>query len=263
MALTYARYLKLDELLALQQAQSQGKAHHELLFIVIHQTYELWFKEVLHEIDLLSKHLENCGLAEAQSMLKRVLSVLKTLVAQMDILETLSPAQFLAFRDLWGSASGFQSAQFRELEFVLGHKQRKVLLPFPEGSRARCRLEERFTRATLWDSFLRCLARCRHPIPGNLLERDFTQSVAPSKEVQSVLLNIYSKDPALANLCESLLDLDEGFQEWRYRHVKMVERILGNKYGTGGTTGVEYLKSTLFNPSFPDLWAIRSEFERP
>jgi tryptophan 2,3-dioxygenase len=263
MALTYAGYLKLDELLALQQPRSQGKAPDEMLFIVIHQTYELWFKEALHEIDLLCTHLENGDFPGAQCTLKRILSILKLLVSQMDVLETMSAPQFLTFRDLLGSASGFQSAQFRELEFVLGHKQRKVLVSFAERPPSRGRLEKRYQDSTLWDSFLRCLVRCHYPVPSELLNRDFTQPVTPSREVQQVLLDIYARDHALANLCELLLDMDEGVQEWRYRHVKMVERIIGNKQGTGGSAGVEYLKTTLFSPSFPDLWAIRSEFGNP
>ncbi len=260
MALTYSNYLKLDELLSLQKPQSQGKAHDEMLFIVIHQTYELWFKEVLHEIDLLRNYFEIREIGWACATLKRVLSILKLLVSQMDVLETMSSPQFLSFRDLLGTASGFQSAQFRELEFVLGHKRGEVLEAFPEGSSSRQHLEKRFAGPTLWDSFMHFLSQRDYAIPGYVLNRDFSRPVTPSRQVQSALLQVYAKDPDLANLCELLLDLDEGFQEWRYRHVKMVERIIGSKYGTGGSPGVEYLKRTLFNPSFPDLWAIRGEF---
>jgi tryptophan 2,3-dioxygenase len=260
MALTYSNYLKLDELLALQQPQSKGRAHDEMLFIVVHQTYELWFKEILHEIDHLQMCFELREAAQAQATLKRIVTVLKVMVSQMDILETMSAPQFLTFRSLLGTASGFQSAQFRELEFALGNKRREVLDAFREGSPSRTRLEKRFEGPTLWDSFLHYLSQCNYAVPGHVLNRDFTRPVAPSRQVQSVLLDVYAKDPVKVNLCELLLDLDEGFQEWRYRHFKMVERIIGVKSGTGGSTGVEYLKSTLFAPSFPDLWAIRSEF---
>jgi tryptophan 2,3-dioxygenase len=263
MALTYSSYLKLDELLALQQMQSQGKAHDEMLFIVVHQTYELWFKEVLYEIDLLGICLELREPAQAQSTLKRIRSILKVLVSQMDILETMLQPQFLAFRDLLGTASGFQSAQFREVEFALGNKRREVLDSFPEGSAARVRLQKRFDGPTLWDSFLHFLSQRNYPIPSHLLNRDFTRAIASSRQVQSVLLQVYESEPELANICELLLDVDEGIQEWRYRHVKMVERIIGSKQGTGGSSGLEYLKSTLFNPSFPDLWAIRSDIRKP
>jgi tryptophan 2,3-dioxygenase len=219
----------------------------------------LWFKEVLYEIDRLGICLELRDAAQAQSTLKRILSILKVLVSQMDILETMSPPQFLAFRDLLGSASGFQSAQFRELEFVLGNKRREVLEDFAEESAARGRLLKRFEGPTLWDSFLHFLSQRNYPVPAHVLNRDFTRPVTRSRQVQSILLKVYEIEPEVANLCELLLDLDERIQEWRYRHVKMVERIIGGKRGTGGSTGVEYLKSTLFNPSFPDLWVIRSD----
>lgn len=262
MALTYSNYLKLDELLALQQPQSQGKAHDEMLFIVTHQTYELWFKEILHEIDLLGIRLELRDSAQAQSTLKRILSILKVLVSQMDILETLSAPQFLSFREHLGSASGFQSAQFRELEFALGLKRREILESFPEESAARTRLQKRFEGPTVWDSFLHFLSQRDFAIPSHLLNRDLTRAIGPNRQVQTALLKVYANEPDLANLCELLLDLDEGVQEWRYRHAIMVQRIIGNKYGTGGSTGVAYLKTTLFNPCFPDLWMVRSEFKK-
>jgi tryptophan 2,3-dioxygenase len=262
MALTYSSYLKLDELLALQQMQFQGKAHDEMLFIVVHQTYELWFKEILYEIDLLGICFELREPAQAQAILKRIRSILKVLVSQMDIIETMLPPQFVAFRDLLGTASEFQSAQFREFEFALGNKRREVLDSFPEGTAARARLQKRFDGPTLWDSFLHFLSQRNYPIPSHLLNRDFTRAIVPSRQVQSVLLLVYEKEPELENICELLLDVDEGVQEWRYRHVKMVERIIGSKRGTGGSSGLEYLKSTLFNPSFPDLWAIRSDIRK-
>jgi tryptophan 2,3-dioxygenase len=263
MTLTYSSYLKLDELLELQQLQSKGKAHDEMLFVVIHQTYELWFKEVLYELDGLCAHLEHCDITAAQFTFHRILAILKLLVHQMDVLETMSAPQFLAFRDFLGTASGFQSAQFRELELVLGNRRPEAFMSFPEGAQSRRRLELRYASATLWDYFLRCLAALNYSIPEQLLHRDFTQPVAPSQELQLVLCRIYSESAELSYICEQLLDLDEGFQEWRYRHVKMVERIIGSKQGTGGSSGVEYLKSTLFKPSFPDLWEIRTHFKKP
>ncbi len=263
MALTYSNYLKLDELLALQQPQSQGKAHDEMLFIIVHQTYELWFKEILYEIDLLGICLELRDPIRSQSILKRILTILKVLVSQMDILETMTAHQFLEFRALLGAASGFHSAQFRELEFALGNKRRDIVDTFPEGSGARLRLQKRLEGPTLWDSFLHFLSQRNYAIPAHLLNRDFTRPTAASKQIQSVLLQVYENEPELASMCERFLDLDEGVQEWRYRHVKMVERLIGSKHGTGGSTGVEYLKSTLFKPSFPDLWAIRAEFRKP
>jgi tryptophan 2,3-dioxygenase len=261
MGLTYSSYLKLHELLALQETASQGRAHDEMLFIIVHQTYELWFKELLHELDLLSGSLARAEIAPAQFTLKRVLSIVRLLNSQMDVLETMSALQFLAFRDLLGTASGFQSPQFRELEFVMGHKRREVLAPFPADSEFRAHLEARYQDPTLWDAFIKCLAHS-YVIPPRLLDRDVTQPHAACREIQEILLAVYAKDPALAYLCELLLDLDEGLQEWRYRHVKMVERIIGGRHGTGGSAGVEYLKATLFRPSFPDLWEIRTQFRK-
>ena len=261
MTLTYSGYLKLDTLLALQETRSHGSAHDETLFIIIHQCYELWFKEILYEIDFLIGSLEQGDLAPALFTLRRILTIQKVLLDQMDILETMTSGQFCAFRDLLGTASGFQSAQFRELEFLLGNKRREILLSFSEDSRNR--IERRFNNISLWDAFLRFLSRQGCSIPAEVLQRDLTQPIAPSEAVQDELAALYAKESEISLFCEMLLDLDERFQEWRYRHIKMVERIIGSRHGTGGSTGVEYLKTTLFSPCFPDLWAIRSNFHKP
>jgi tryptophan 2,3-dioxygenase len=256
---TYSSYLKLDELLALQQPLSKGPEHDETLFIIIHQVYELWFKEILHELDYLQRLLGKDDLPRAQHTLKRILTILKVLVAQLDILETMTPLEFLSFRDRLESGSGFQSLQFRELEFALGVKRLAAIEHYPEGSAARSRLLERYQRRSLWDVFLRYLAHRGYVIPRAQLARDLTQPVEPSPEVQRILIEIYRTDPTLTEVCERLVDLDEGIQEWRYRHVKMVQRTIGTKPGTGGSAGAEYLATTLSKPVFPDLWAIRTE----
>ncbi|HXE57550.1 MAG TPA: tryptophan 2,3-dioxygenase family protein [Gemmatimonadales bacterium] len=257
--LTYWDYLRLDDLLALQRPLSEGPEHDETLFIVIHQVYELWFKEILHELDYLQRLLARGDTARAMHTLKRILTILKVLVAQLDILETMTPLEFLSFRDRLQSSSGFESYQFRELEFVLGKKRRAALEHYPEGTEGRRRLERRFAEPTLWDAFLRFLARAGQPVPRELLGRDVTQPVGESPEVQRILVRIYRTDPLLSELCERFVDLDEGVQEWRYRHVKMVQRTIGTKRGTGGSAGAEYLVTTLMQPVFPDLWAIRTE----
>jgi len=257
--LTYSSYLKLDELLSLQQPLSAGPEHDETLFIIIHQVYELWFKEVLHELDHLQALLANDDTASALHTLKRVLTILKIMVAQLDILETMTPLEFLSFRERLQAASGFQSFQFRELEFALGLKSRGTVDHFPSSSEGRRRLEARYTEPCLWDAFLRYLADSGYAIPPQLLERDVTQRPEPSPEVQEILIDIYRNDSTNRQLCERLVDLDEGMQEWRYRHVKMVERTIGSKRGTGGTAGVKYLESTLSDPVFPDLWQIRGK----
>jgi tryptophan 2,3-dioxygenase len=258
-ALTYTAYLKVDELLKLQQPLSAGPEHDETLFIIIHQVYELWFKQIIHETARVQRAFERGEVPLALATLKRILTILKTLVGQVDILETMTPMSFNSFRSRLESASGFQSAQFRELEFRLGHKDPKKLEHHPKGSRGRRALEELYDQPSLWDSFLRFLALKGYPVPTALLERDFRQPLEPSAEVQTILLQVYEDDHILGMLCELLVDLDEGLQEWRYRHVKMVERTIGHKQGTGGSDGVAYLRRTLFQPLFPDLWMIRTE----
>ncbi|MHB8750077.1 MAG: tryptophan 2,3-dioxygenase [Aggregatilineales bacterium] len=258
-SLTYSNYLKIEELLSLQQPQSEGPEHDEMLFIVIHQVYELWFKEILHEIDFVQTAFYQKNTARILQTLKRILTIVKTMVAQIDILETMTPLDFLTFRARLGSASGFQSFQFRELELALGLKRHSVMLNYPEDSMMYKRLETRYQQPSLWDAFLFFLADNGCSISPVLLTRDVTQPSAPSPEVQKCLIEVYRNDLNLTQICERLIDLDEGLQEWRYRHVKMVERTIGTKHGTGGSAGVEYLKNTLFKPFFPDLWLIRTE----
>lgn len=254
---TYQSYLKLPELLSLQRLLADPEEHDEMLFIVVHQVYELWFKVLLHELDAVGSHLEGDEAHRAATGLKRVLKILKVLVAQLDILETMTPVDFNSFRHRLESASGFQSAQFRELEFVLGSKRASVAGRFPAGSAERDRLDRRLAEPALWDRFLRFLAARGHAVPATALDRDFATPPAPDERVQAELVRIYRDDPELTSLCEQLVDLDEGVQEWRYHHVKMVERTIGAKPGTGGSSGAAYLKSTLGRPAFPDLWAIR------
>jgi tryptophan 2,3-dioxygenase len=255
---SYWEYLKLDELLDLQQRL--GEEHDEMLFIVIHQSYELWFKEMLHEIDYLQSLLEKKDLPRVFHTFKRILTILKMMVAKIDILETMTPLEFLAFRERLESGSGFQSAQFRELEFVLGHKRRGAVDHYAPGSAARERLERRFQAPALWDSFARFIDACGYRVPPEVLKRDVTQPVTRNADMQHALIEVYRSDASLASLCERMVDLDEGVQEWRYRHVKMVERTIGTRMGTGGSTGAEYLKTTLMRPLFPDLWEIRTSF---
>jgi tryptophan 2,3-dioxygenase len=258
-AVTYGSYLALDELLTLQRPRSAGPEHDELLFIVIHQVYELWFKQLLHEIDHVITLLDDNDLHHAQHTLKRILTILKVAVAQLDILETMTPLEFQSFRERLEAASGFQSDQFRQLEFALGQKSRAAIDRFRTGSRAHDALRTRFTQPTLWDAVLRYLSRASYAIPQASLTRDVTAPIEPSVELQAVLVNLYRNDPKHAEMCERLVDLDEGLQEWRYRHVKMVERTIGTKRGTGGSSGAQYLQTTLMQPVFPDLWAIRAQ----
>ena len=190
-----------------------------MLFIVVHQVYELWFKQLLHELRYLQARLESNDTARALHTLKRILTILKVVVAQIDVLETMTPRQFTSFRARLEAASGFQSAQFRELEAIIG--------------------------PALFQSYLVYLRAQGYDIDG--------------RGAKAALLDVYVDDGEPAQLAERLVDLDEGLQEWRYRHVKMVQRTIGDKHGTGGSAGVEYLRTTLDRPAFPDLWSIRSE----
>lgn len=259
---TYSNYLRLDELLNLQtlaSAKAGQEEHDEMLFIVIHQVYELWFKQVLHETQLLVRSLETNERPMAFATFKRILTIFKTLVAQVDILETMTPVSFASFRSRLDSASGFQSAQFRQIEYSLGHRIRSAYHQMPEGSNERRLLEELMHKRSVYDAFLLNLKLNGYDIPQELLERDFSAPAPEDERVREILIRIYRTDPSSRDLCERLVDVDEGLQEWRYRHVKMVQRTIGTKMGTGGSAGAEYLKNTLFKPLFPDLWTIRAE----
>jgi tryptophan 2,3-dioxygenase len=261
MNLTYSSYLKIDELTKLQSLRSKPEEHDEMLFIIIHQAYELWFKQILHELDYIVRLLDAKDIKKAIKTQKRINTILKVLVHQIDILETMTPLEFLSFRDYLQNASGFQSYQFRELEFILGVKNPAVIERFETGSAGRKNLKKRLKAPALWDYFLSYLSSSGYKINEKHFVRNYMLPVQPSHEVQNILLKIYRTDDLISQFCELLVDFDEGLQEWRYRHVKMVERTIGSKTGTGGSEGVNYLKSTLFRPVFPDLWQIRSEFK--
>jgi len=259
---TYGSYLMIPELLSLQRHVSvdadTGKPEHdETLFIIIHQVYELWFKQVLHELDAVMAYLNDNRVPAARNHLKRVLKIFKTLVGQIDILETMTPAEFASFRSFLANASGFQSAQFRELEFLLGIKDRIQLDWFPgaEGER----LQARYDAPTLWDAFVGVVDHLGIAVPDAVANRDVRQPIEENAALQAAIVQAYD-DEGFAGLCETLTDLDEGLQEWRYRHVMMVRRTIGTKPGTGGSDGASYLATTLFKPAFPDLWAIRTAF---
>ena len=268
--LTYTSYLKVDELLELQQPLSEGPEHDELLFITIHQVYELWFKQILHELAALQQSLERGDTHRSMALLGRTRTIMKTCVSQLDILETMTPLQFNSFRERLSSASGFQSAQFRELEAVLGRRDQAganadkgsgmgMAEHLAPGSKARERVEAAMSRASLWHSALKYF-ETRTELPAHVHDHDVATAWLPDEALQEKLIYLHVNDPEASMIGEALVDLDEGLQEWRYRHVKMVERTIGRKIGTGGSSGAGYLASTLFNPVFPDLWAIRSKF---
>ena len=255
-SLTYTSYLALEEILGAQRPKSEE--HDEILFIVVHQVYELWFKQLIHELRYLQRMLEEGNDARAFATFKRLLTILKLVVQQLDVIETMTPVQFLSFRERLESSSGFQSGQFRELEATLGRRDPGVLTAYHEASVDYEKVKAAMERPSVYDSFLRYLAGKGYDVPAEALERDVTQPVEESKGVQAALLQAYGDDAVPAQVAERLVDFDEGFMEWRYHHVKMVERTIGTRQGTGGY-GAEYLRSTLHKPFFPDLWAVRSE----
>lgn len=257
--LTYSSYLQVNELLALQQPRSDPAEHDEMLFIVIHQVYELWFKELLHEFDKVKSDFTRGDLYAAIHTFKRCRTIMKTLVGQLDILETMTPMSFTSFRDRLETASGFQSFQYRELEFVLGYKRPDMNFAALYGRETAgyASLQRRLDERTVIDHFYDFLAANGVEISCELRQRDVRTSNTPNEIVQDGLFRLYKSRPDLAILFELMTDFDEGLQEWRYRHVKLVERTIGQKHGTGGSEGMEFLKRTLFKPIFPDLWAIR------
>jgi tryptophan 2,3-dioxygenase len=257
-ALTYNSYLAVDDLLKLQKPLSEGPEHDEMLFIIIHQTYELWFKQLIHEFSQAQRALEDGDTHYALSILGRIRTIMKVCVAQVDILETMTPLQFNAFRGYLSSSSGFQSAQFRKVEAILGRRDSRMAGHLPPDIQSE--IQSITSGNSLWDSFLEYLVKRGYALPIDVIGRDKTIPYSSNSEVQDVLLKVHQSDPESAMVSERLVDIDEGIQEWRYRHVKMVERTIGHKMGTGGSSGVEYLASTLFNPVFKDLWEIRSRF---
>jgi tryptophan 2,3-dioxygenase len=247
--LTYSTYLRLGDLLACQSPLTDQ--HDELLFIIIHQVYELWFKQIRHEAARMQDRLESGDAASALATARRIAKILKTMVGQMDVLETMTPRQFASFRPELGSSSGFQSVQFRYLEAILGRRDFSKAVTDPV-------LAQIMARRPVFSSLLRFLAAVGWDVPSAALDRDPREPAPPDSEVQALLAEVYDRSGEPAEVCEALVDIDEGVQEWRYRHVKMVERIIGAKTGTGGSDGSSYLRSTLFRPAFPDLWEIRS-----
>lgn len=261
-AMNYMNYLAIDELLELQRPVSagpEGPEHDEMLFIVIHQVYELWFKQLLHEIDALQEALESGRAFDAAAKLNRIKAILAVCIRQIDVLITMTPLQFGAFRHRLESASGFQSAQFRELEAVLGRRDphfAQHLLP-----RNRGRVEDRMRQPSLWDSFLRFIHGLGFAIPDDILNRDVSQHYESREEVREALLTLHRENREAVHICEQLIDIEVSLKEWRYRHVMMVERTIGTKPGTGGSSGTGYLHTTLTHPrSFPELWEIRARF---
>lgn len=261
--LTYAGYLKIRELTALQELLSDPPQHDETLFIIVHQTYELWFKQILHELDAVVAALDRDRPLEAQRLLQRCIEIMRVLVAQVEILETMTPVDFLAFRDHLTPASGFQSAQFREIEYAAGLRDRRFLEHYAEGTPEREALERRLWRPTVGEAFYQMLRRAGFDLPADP-ECDHPYESGAHRRRIAELARIYrdaERHYALFLLAEALIELDETFRIWRSRHVAMVERMIGHKPGTGGSTGAGYLRGTVERKFFPDLWELRGTLE--
>jgi tryptophan 2,3-dioxygenase len=259
--LSYNKYLRVADLIGLQDCLSDPQHHDELLFITIHQAYELWFKQILHELDATMVLMNEDRLAAAARVLRRVVEIEKLLITQIHILETMTPINFLGFRDQLNPASGFQSMQFREIEFVSGQKHQSLLNEFRNDDFAYQRLRRRFESPSLGDAFFAALRRRGLEAPAN--EESMDQEVLTknyAKRVQAVLeiLTHFEERFEEFQLAEALLEHDEYFSLWRSHHIKMVERMVGTKRGTGGSEGVGYLRTTLDKKFFPELWEART-----
>lgn len=263
--LTYGGYLRLDLVLAAQQPLSGGEGgahrHDEMLFIVQHQVSELWMKLMIHELAAAIRHVQQDNLGENFKILARVKLIQKQLFEMWGVLETLTPSEYDAFRPALGTSSGFQSAQYRALEFLLGNKQAAMLDVFRHDPQAHAELTRLLHARSLYDEFLAHLARRGLPVPPELIDRDFSQPYVRHAGLVPVLKTIYD-DPRrwwdAYDMCEKLVDIEEGFQLWRFRHMKTVERIIGHKRGTGGSSGVGFLRKALDVAFFPELIDVRT-----
>jgi tryptophan 2,3-dioxygenase len=263
--LTYAGYLRLDRLLSAQQPLSgtaeEPPRHDEMLFIIQHQTSELWMKLMIHELRAAIGYVQGDQLAAGFKTLARIKLIQKQLFEQWAVLETLTPSEYETFRPVLGQSSGFQSAQYRAIEFLLGNKSATSLEVFRHDAATFAELQALLRAPSLYDEFLRHLARRGLPVPHACIDRDFTQAYRRNPELVPVLKTIYDDPRAwwdAYDMCEKLLDVEEGFQLWRFRHLKTVERIIGHKSGTGGSSGVPFLKKALEHTFFPELIDVRT-----
>jgi tryptophan 2,3-dioxygenase len=262
---TYASYLELDKLLAAQHPLSDPEHHDELLFIIQHQTSELWMRLIIHELDGVLSHLAEDDLGPCQKGLARVKQIQRQLFEQWGVLATLTPSEYVKFRGVLGDASGFQSLQYRIIEFQLGNKNREMLDVFAHSPEQQERLRAVLEAPSLYDEFLRLLARRGYPIPADCVERDWSLPHRRRADLLPAIKTIYEHPEnqwELYELCEELVDVEESFQLWRFRHMKTVERIIGYKRGTGGSSGVGFLRAALELTFFPELLDVRTEIGR-
>ena len=259
-SMTYGGYLALGELLGAQHPISE--LHDEMLFIVIHQTKELWLKQIIRELKLSRELIREDALIQVHKSLSRVSRIQSVMTLSWDVLATMTPTDYTSFRDVLGSSSGFQSAQFRQMEYMLGLKDGDHLRFQEHGSEQHRALEAALGEPSLWDEANRALARAGFDLPLSALERDWSGPYEPSAAVEAAWTSVY-REPArwwaLYQLAEKLVDIDDALAVWRHKHVVTVERIIGLKRGTGGTAGVAYLRSTIGKRAFPELWSLRTQ----
>jgi tryptophan 2,3-dioxygenase len=258
--MTYGEYLQLDKILS---AQNRLSGHHdEMLFIVIHQVSELWMKLILHEMTGAIQSIEKDDLSTAQKRLARVSKIQTQIIQAWDVLATMTPSEYMEFRDSLGQASGFQSYQYRMVEFALGYKTEHVLKIYQKDPELHSKLKDAYEAPGLYDVAIHALHRAGLPIDGEVLNRDVTMSYKENDSVREAWMTVYQNTDKyweLYELAEKLVDIEDWLQQWRFRHMKTVERIIGFKMGTGGSSGVGYLKRVLDQQFFPELWAIRTE----
>ncbi|MDI6101265.1 tryptophan 2,3-dioxygenase [Actinoplanes sp. NEAU-A12] len=264
--LSYGEYLHLDKILEAQRPVSVPEHHDELLFIVQHQTSELWLKLIVHELRAVQEYLAKDELRPALKGLARVKHIQRTLTEQWSVLATLTPSEYAEFRSFLGTSSGFQSYQYRAIEFRLGNKNKGMLAVFDDQPEARAMLADALATPSVYDEFLHFLARRGHQVPAHILHRDITEAYEYHADLVPVFQRIYENAEQnwdVYEACEELVDLEENFQLWRFRHLKTVERTIGFKRGTGGSSGVSFLKAALDLTFFPELYAVRTEIGVP
>jgi tryptophan 2,3-dioxygenase len=264
--LSYGKYLHLDEILAAQHPVSVPEHHDELLFILQHQTSELWLKLILHELRAVQRQLAADELRPALKGLARVKHIQRCLTEQWSVLATLTPSEYSEFRSFLGTSSGFQSYQYRAVEFMLGNKNRRMLSIFDDDPPAQKLLIEALDAPSIYDEFLRYLYRHGHDVPVEILQRDVTLPYEYNADLVPMFVNIYENADdqwEAYEACEELVDLEENFQLWRFRHLKTVQRVIGSKRGTGGSSGVGFLRAALDLTFFPELYAVRTEMGVP
>ena len=257
--MTYARYLALDDLLACQHPQSE--LDDEMLFIIIHQTKELWLKQIIREMKLAKTQVQADALVPAYKALARISRIQAVMTISWDILSTMTPSDYTRFRHVLGPSSGFQSDQFRTVEYMLGLKDGGFLKYQEDRPEAQAAMRAALQTPSIWDDAIAAAARAGLPIPVEVLNRDVSQPYEANWEVEAAFLTVYREPERyweLYQFAEKLVDLDDAMATWRHKHVITVERIIGGKRGTGGTAGVSYLQATLAKRAFPELWSLRT-----